>query len=52
MLLGQLAYGFNTLTSKNVLLKRESKKTLALMSSRASSSIVVVIFAKVSPCKV
>ena len=52
MLLGQLfAYGLNTFTSKNVLLKRESKKPLALISSQASSSIVVVLFAKVSPCK-
>ena len=38
--------------AKKVQLKRESKKPLALISSRASSSVVVVLFAKGSPCKV
>ena len=40
------------LHKKEGLLKRELKKPLALMSSRASSSEVVILFAKVSSCKV
>ena len=52
MLLGQLfSYGLNNFTLKDVVHKRESKKPIALTSSQASSSIVVVLFAEVSSCK-
>ena len=37
---------------KNALLKIESKKPIALISSRALSSVVVVLTANVSPCHV
>ena len=53
MLLGQLfAYGLNNFTSKSTLLKSESKKPLVLISSRAWSSVVVVLYAEDSPCKI
>ena len=52
MILGQfLLYGLNTFTTKNILCKRNLKKPLALISSRASPSIVVVLSAKLSLAK-
>ena len=50
--LGNSSHTDLAFTTKNVLLKRESKKPLALRSSGASSSVRVVLFAKVSPCKI
>ena len=42
-----LASGLKTFTSKKVLVKRDSQSPFALMSSRASSSVVVNLFANV-----
>ena len=53
MSLGQVfACGLKILTSKKVLENLFSHRPLARMSRRASSSVVVLLFAKASPCKV
>ena len=44
-----LGKSLKTFTSRNVLLKRDWKKPLALISSRASSPVMELLFAKVSP---
>ena len=53
MLLGQpLAKGLNIFSSKNVLPNYDPDHPLALISRRASSSVVVFLISKVSICNV
>ena len=47
-----LAWGLKIFTSKKVFENLFSHRPFARMSRRASSSVVVVLFAKASPCKV